>query len=119
MLKLKKEYIEKQEQINEIQREKADEGKIQTINELRVKTWYKLLRIVYIGLYITVISGLLKGFTSGLENLEKANSSISNTDLFWILCTLMAFFLILYIIHQIIKRGFYFIVFGTIKPDKG
>ncbi len=84
---------------------------IETISQLNSKAWYRLLKVIFITAFsiIWLIYNLIVYYSD-----TSVTGTISHTqDNFFFVGNLIIFF-----VFWGITRVFYYIVFGTIKPEK-
>lgn len=94
-------------------------NKIKTTTELKSKVWYGWLKRFYILCYIPFILGALTAFSASLEKFNQSIEPIPTQYWLWIIFMMVTFFLLLYLLHRLIKMGFYYLIFKTIKPEIG
>lgn len=87
--------------------------KAKTIKELNEKMWYRILKVVYVFIYIIALGASIIGFFVGIY--EIINDYRWAWDTFW---ASVGGIVATPIVAEVIKRTFYYIYFGALRPDK-
>lgn len=77
-----------------------------TISYLKEKWWYRLIKVIYIFLFISCIGASI---VAAIDDFESDYIVIS-------LFAFILFPILIYIGFEIIRRAFYYVVIGTMQP---
>ena len=72
-----------------------------TVNELNKRWWYRLLKVVYVFGYLVVV-GVAGAFVFGVGDL-----GFGAWTIFWGV-----------VVFELIRRAFYYVITGTMKPSR-